>query len=239
LNVPSIGGAKGIFEILVPGIFLFINLVIPYYVILQNDITELIDKLSNSEIIVTIIMISFGYLLGVILRILRVELADKVVKKIHNYQNDFPYTDWLYKVIKKNYPEEVLKFYDVFWHKKTERSFFNFYKTMITSEDERAAIEVYTAEALTRYIASMFYALIISILSIIIAIIYQIMSFGFTKSSIMTITIITLWLYFIAILLILKNFRYVRVKEVETVFAATFKNRHLFEKLEDKHMILL
>jgi hypothetical protein len=36
--------------------------------------------------------------------------------------------------------------------------------------------------------------------------------------------------YFLAIIVIIQNFRRIRIKEVEAIFAASFRNKTLFEK---------
>ena len=166
------------------------------------------------------------------------------------------------------------EFYEKTWKprtkKKSNKQFFNFCKTMIISEDERSANEIYAAESLNRYVVGMFYGLAISIVLMFIVFFWRLVKcentnlvvliglsiiyllalvclikgkFYSLAISIALIYITTLWRLFeckdtrLAILLVLsviylsaliwliKNFRTVRIKEVETVFAASFKLR--------------
>jgi len=70
----------------------------------------------------------------------------------------------------------------------------------------------------------MFYALVTSILLNFVVLILQI-------ATLLTPNIIILILFFgylIAIMGILVNYRFMRIKEVQTVFYSAYKNRHLF-----------
>ncbi len=241
-GIPSIGGAGKIFEIFVPGLFFLVNIAVVFYTspFTSDALRQQIARLSSSTAQSLLIVISFGYLIGVILRMLRAERSDKWAakylriwskhaRKPENTENlyayePFPYIEWLGHVCQRNLPGEVQEFYDCVWSPRKSRSFFNFCKIQVISEDERAAAEIYSAESLTRYISSMIYALFLSI----------ILCFGNIASHLIVTARIDplatplVLAYLLALMGILGNFRYMRIKEVQTVVYATFKNRSLF-----------
>ena len=111
------------------------------------------------------------------------------------------------------------------WSLKKTKEFFNFCKVLIISEDERGANEIYAAESLCRYISGIFYALVVSFFLQFLILITVIL----INHNINVVIIGLLVGYCIAIFAILKNFRFMRLREVQTVFAAAYKNWHLFK----------
>jgi len=247
MNIPTIGGTRGIFEIFVPGVFLLINIggVIYFSPFMdQPSRAMLVSTLGNPGVSL-VVAICFGYLLGVLLRLLSVDTPDslsagwlklffgnaKVGKNQYRLfvTETFPYFGWMEEVSQSYLLPEVTQFYKRVWgkrkHSHLNKQFFNFSKIIIASADERSSNEIYAAEALTRYIAGMFYSLCFSSLLIIVVITAELFSSqnpaGF---------IVTLLGYLLATLTIIRNFRRIRIKEVEVVFAASFKNKHLFEQ---------
>jgi len=239
-NIKSIGGAGGIFHIFVPGVFLLLNFLGSVYLFpwSGDDTRKLLVTFSGNPAFGFVVIISFGYLLGVILRIFRSESADRLsakylcrfdknAKKVKDDSNlyayeYFPYTELIGQYC-KNLPDDTYIFYREVWSLKKSKEFFNFCKILIISEDERSANEIYAAESLCRYISGVFYALVISfflqlfiLTSIIINHDFNIIPLGLLAG------------YYIAIIGILRNFRFMRIKEVKTVFTAAYKNRHLF-----------
>ena len=99
-------------------------------------------------------------------------------------------------------------------------------KVLINSSDERAAAEIYAAESLTRYISGMFYGLVFSSISIFMMLLFL----SILHQQVISGLVILLIAYLYAILEIIRRFRNIRIKEVEMVFAASFKNRDLFEQ---------
>jgi hypothetical protein len=103
MNIPTIGGAKGIFEIFVPGLFLFLNFVLVLYLFpfTEKETNSLISLCISNQILGLVITISFSYLIGVILRLFRTDLADewsaKFIRKFKHGANKlyavekFPY----------------------------------------------------------------------------------------------------------------------------------------------------
>jgi hypothetical protein len=329
VNIPTIGGARGIFEIFVPGVFLLVNLAAMVFLLpfIDEDTKSFILDSASNPVLSLVIMVCFAYLLGVILRLFRVDRADRLsasynrffssrakenrylfsrddvpgndserllrflrddlaigwtekaeilksddgkmirifkdensaeiiidkkkenaslkisdgrtldlkVKKENGKLNiykktlklwaseRFPYIEWIGKVCESNLPGDALKFYNDIWargfRKRGNRQFFNFCKTMINSEDVRVTSEIYSAEALIRYIAGILYALLIAFCMLSVTAILHFFVFG----EIIPTLLLILLAYFFAVVALLKNFRFIRIKEVELVFAATFK----------------
>jgi hypothetical protein len=176
-NIRAIGGAGGVFHILVPGVFLLINLIGCVYIFPLTPLetkTEIENVLGNSAMGL-LITLGFGYLIGVILRIFRSEYPDQLSAKfLRIYDSNarppetdknryayekFPYTQWIGQAI-CSLPNDVKEFYNNAWRDSGTRRFLNFAKIFVISEDERAGNEIYAAESLCRYISSMFYALV-------------------------------------------------------------------------------
>jgi hypothetical protein len=245
MNIPTIGGARGIFEIFVPGMFLLLNLGVVVYLFpyVDDETKKLIANGASNPALILVVMVCFGYLMGVLLRLFRCDRTDNLSAWFlrrypsHRQSNGkakpyvtekFPYIGWIEEVSKQYLSPEALKFYNDIWKPAKRdyqnKQFFTFSKVLINSHDEKAAIEIYATEALTRYISGMFYALLISLALILSTIVLL----YFESGEIMTGLLVILIAYFISVLAILGHFRFIRIKEVETVFAASFKNKELF-----------
>lgn len=249
MNVPTIGGAQGIFEIFVPGVFLLLNLVAVIYVFpLTNDETRqfLAANASNAPVVL-VVAIAFGYLIGILLRLFSLASLDrdsawwskKFNPRSRNSENgykqsvteEFPYISWIGEVCTTYYGHdgEAQKFYDKVWKprilsRRGNKPFFNHCKVLINATDEKAAREIYIAESVTRYISGMFHALAIAVIAIAITIIAQIYLSVPVTASLLILGIA----YVVFIVLIVRRFRDIRIKEVETVFAASLINRKIF-----------
>jgi hypothetical protein len=212
--------------------------------------------LAMNSVLDLVIGICFGYLIGVLLRLIKTDSLDKFSawwmrtfdKKVLEISSDgkrsyrlsategFPYIGWIGQVAAGYLPPEALHFYNKVWTKRQRKSnqnkqFFNFCKLVVSCKDENAASEIYAAEALTRYIASMYYALLFSSLLIVATIILRYGLFGQLLLGLFAL----LAAYLLAILIIVQRFRKMRIREVEVVFAASYKNRELFdEKISKK-----
>jgi hypothetical protein len=277
MNIPTIGGARGIFEIFVPGLFLLLNFGIVAYLLpfIDQRTREMVTTVTANSILGLIVAVCFGYLIGILLRLLKTDHIDKLssawlkafdkksledersrepkdknrtfawLKRIFNKStrqstkpvykssvtDEFPYIVWLGEVAKWYLPPEALTFYKKVWaprdrgSNKRNKQFFNFCKVVVTSYDEKAANEIYAAEALTRYIAGMFYALMAASFLIIVTFVIV----GLESEQWMTGLLFMLLPYAFAMLIIIQRFRKIRIREVEVVFAASFKNRKAFE----------
>lgn len=248
MNIPTIGGARGIFEFFVPGIFLLLNFGLATYLFPYTDAETkkgILATASNPALAV-IIGISFGYLIGVVLRLFQTDLPDRLSAgwlRIFNRtarQKDrkfklwatehFPYFGWIEQVCNLYLPVEALDFYQKTWGRRKQgeqnKQFFTFIKTLINSDDERAADEMYAAESMSRYIAGMFYAICFAFISLLVTTITS--SLVSRQIPIGLVMILAAYLFFIAE--ILGHYRFIRIKEVEIVFAASFRNKTLFEE---------
>ncbi|MDJ0731045.1 MAG: hypothetical protein QNJ33_13730 [Crocosphaera sp.] len=265
MEIPNIGKSDSILSILIPGTFLLFNLIIGIYLIVWN-MPDKIDQLpqiseASLSVIVFLLIICLGYLFGVILRLIKCGIVDKLsgwcLKRIgylgsgkkfpfvklrkYSSSDSFPYLNWLKTRCAKEYPE-AQSFYNRTWgsHHNNERrktSFVNFCKVILISENETLARECYAAEALNRYLASMFYGIFISFL-IIFSVLIKLTQLAITQTKFefqqLSVTLLLVELIYIASAwIILSAYRFIRMKEVETVFAATFALREKFEpKLE-------
>jgi hypothetical protein len=243
-KVPAVGGARGIFEIFVPGAFLLLNLATAIYLwpFASDPVRSQLAGIYTNASGFLIASITLGYLLGVVLRLLRSEMPDRLsawfLRRINRrtyggetaenrwaYER-FPFTKCMRTVCEKLMPPSVLKFFEAVWEKHSSKHFFNLCKLVVASEDPKAAEEVYAAEALCRHISGMFYALTAS-LAAILSVYIAIWTSRGSPSSVLTFVVLG---YLVAIVVILSNFRFMRLKEVETVFAASYRNR---DKIED------
>jgi hypothetical protein len=252
MNIPTIGGARGIFEIFVPGMFLLVNLGVVVYLFpfVDEETKRLIAAGASDPVIALLVTIGFGYLVGMLLRLFRPDLPDKLSGAwVRGFRRrgrqgkrelglwaheDFPYFGWIEEVCRDClHSDEALEFYKKTWgriHEVREKKglsspFFGFCKVMVSCADAKSAGEVYAAEALTRYLSGMFYALVFASAMILGTVILQYV----VDREAMVGLIIVLCFYLFAIGTILGRFRSIRTGEVEIVFAACFKNKHLFE----------
>ncbi|MBK9928068.1 MAG: hypothetical protein IPP66_22590 [Anaerolineales bacterium] len=257
MNIPTIGGTRGIFEIFVPGVFLLLNIGAVLFSIptLDDHTKNMLASLASNSVLDVIVSICFGYLIGILLRLLKTDALDKLSAwwlrtfdknaREKNHQagkptyrlfatEGFPYIGWVGEVAAGYLPPEAFHFYNQVWAKRKRDSnqnkqFFNFCKLVVSSNDEHVSDEIYAVEALTRYIAGMFYALLLASIMIIVTIALHIAIgewvIGF---------FILLAAYLLAIIIIVQRFRKIRIKEVEAVFAASYKNRELFEEKKTK-----
>lgn len=261
MNIPTIGGARGIFDIFVPGMFLLVNLGVVVYLLpfVDDETKRLIADGASNPAVAVIVGVAFGYLIGVILRLLRPAGPDRlsaawVGRRYRRVRRDaegsekghkgkkyrlplwaseqFPYVGHL-GIVCRQYirSAEVLDFYEKTWapskRRGPNREFFNFCKAIIVSQDEGSAGEIYAAEALVRYMSGMFYALVVACFLFLVALVVRWIMIGQVTVGL----IIMLCTYLVAIGVILRRFRFVRIKEAETVFAASFKNRSIFEEI--------
>ncbi|MDJ0600071.1 MAG: hypothetical protein QNJ37_14675 [Crocosphaera sp.] len=209
---------------------------------------------ASLSVIVFLLLVCLGYLFGAILRLIKCDIVDKLsgwclkrigylgtgqefpfvkLKKYRRHLGSFPYLNYLKTRCAKDYPE-AQNFYNSTWgsqnnNEKREKSFFNFCKVILISVNETLAKECYAAEALNRYLASMFYGIFISffiILSILIKFVITQQIFSFKELSV-TLLLVEI-IYVASAWLILSAYRFIRMKEVETVFAATFAFREKF-----------
>jgi hypothetical protein len=242
-KIPGIGGARGIFEIFIPGIFLLVNTVaVVYFLPITDEATNAhLQALLTDPAKVLLVIIPFGYLAGVTLRLLHAEYADGASAWFLRHFNKsaqggecdttryayeaFPYTRWLGTVCTCYLPRAALDFYEAVWVGQSSQQFINFCKILVSTADPAAGAEIYAAESLARYISGMFYALGVAWGLLVGLVLWLILGTPATVPLGISVLIVV---YSVGLGIILNAFRLIRLKEVETVFAASFKNRHLF-----------
>ena len=162
-------------------------------------------------------------------------------------EDNFPYPAWVNRFWSSNGFQDVLDFYrkkykDSMWstHNSSPKSFFNYCKLKLVGVDEALSDEVNAAESLTRFFAGTVAASRLSIKILSFVLVIQVLSTGiFTLGPGWGLNVplafdwpfqifyfmLTLVLIFVlnrSCRLIVKMFRHLRLKEVETVFHAFF-----------------
>ena len=255
-KVPAIGEARGVFEIFIPGLFLLLNLWAALYLLPATDETtkRYIQTLASRPVLAAMVVIPFSYLAGVILRLFRTDLPDRhsgLFQRLFPARHltreeapwayeEFPYPEWLAYLVQHRFPEKARPFLLGWWstspgnHQTADprkrKQFINFCKVVISSADPAAAAELYAAESLSRYIAGMYYALCLSLLMLVTAAVSRLSA----REPVSLGHVALVASYAVGIVAILANFRFIRIKEVETIFAATYKNRGLFVSEEEQ-----
>lgn len=184
MEIPNIGKPGSTLAILIPGTFLLFNILIFIYFFIWVDnesISGIIGNLKEGgvalEFVILLFLACFGYLLGAILRLARCDITDKISGYVRAQASGksavlsqkFPYKRFLRSQCKREYPE-LKELYQRTWGviewngRKIIRgkSFFNLCKIALLSIDANLAAECYAAEALNRYLSSMFYGLTFS-----------------------------------------------------------------------------
>ena len=264
MNIPAIGAARGIFEMFVPGAFVILNVLVVAYSMLDSSTQSQIRELASNSLLSLVILICFGYLVGVIMRLFRTETPDKWSSILYELfldesrarsekdkkwlqataTEEFPYIEWLGST--HNFPlgrdgkesTAVKDFYNRVWaiqlegkddlvKTKQKQAFFNFCKVLINTVDERAATEIYSLEAFNRYLTGMFYSLLITLPTMIIGLIIRLTRDSTDMAWVLF--LIMFFIYLAMLLAILWNYRISRLREVSTVFTATYHHRELFE----------
>jgi hypothetical protein len=250
MNIPT-SNTRGFFEILMPGIFLLINtcITICLFVVLfipnsAHLLSNISKSISSSALIITFLVV-FGYLIGFVLRLLKNEKIDQISASIiktfkKKYRSEyflkdrFFYGRWMNDKITNRLPNAAKEFYKEFWGDKytddgvVNTTFINFCKTIILKFDPQTGNEVFNAEALCRFVAGSYYALIFSIYLMVLNILIVV----FKISPIASLVPIFICVgYFVLLVIIVTQYRFLRCKEVDTVFFACYANKEIFEKL--------
>ena len=229
----------------VPGLFLFMNLCVFAMIAADGkDVTSGIlqaDKLHPlAWLLITFV---FGYFLGVLLRALQCEFVDQLSAKVLSlrhgkevtYISDcFPYFGFLEERCENDWKAPTGDFFNVVWKPRQpqqgdNRPFVNLLKGIINSVDARASAEIKQTEDICRYVSQMFYGLLL-------ACVLSIASFGFAITGEHQSTLLACFLagilvfYLGCILVILGQYRWMRIKEAETIFMGSFANRKDIEE---------
>lgn len=142
----------------------------------------------------------------------------------------FPYIGWLGDAANRHLPDTVYNFYKEIWaprrNEHQHRRFFNFCKTFLNGQERFVMNEIYAAESINRYISGMFYSLSISCILIICSL------FSPDVWEHANLLVILIGVYLLAVFGIATRFRFMRIKEAQIVFDASFKYRKEFIEME-------
>ncbi|MBN1139945.1 MAG: hypothetical protein JXM73_25475 [Anaerolineae bacterium] len=76
MNIPNIGVVRGLFDLFVPGAFLVLNVFIVIYAVLDSSAQDKLLALASNATLSLLVVICFGYLAGVIVRLFGTEVPD-------------------------------------------------------------------------------------------------------------------------------------------------------------------
>lgn len=144
----------------------------------------------------------------------------------------FPYIGWLGEAADRHLPKSAHNFYKKIWAPRKKeiqnRRFFNFCKTFLNSQDRSVMSEIYAAESINRYISGMYYSLLISCILLLLSLCSP------TGNDHSILLFLLIGVYLLALFGIVSRFRFIRIKEAQIVFDASFKYRDEFYKYEIK-----
>ncbi len=143
-KIPAIGGARGLFEIFVPGVFLLLNVGIAYNLLYtETEMGKDIKVAVSDPVSSVVVIICFGYLTGLLLRLFSTDRPDEWSAKLHRILGSktgtpekFPYIGRVGERCKKYLPLDVQEFYSQVWKDRKQKNdrenkmFFNFCKTV-------------------------------------------------------------------------------------------------------------
>lgn len=250
MNMP-ISGTRGFFEILMPGIFLTLNAAVTMYVMAATLVPELMPAVRASALYFTnpalaaALLVVVGYPVGVVLRLLKNARIDarsaKYIGLLHPKQRDasylkgeFFYGRWMKQKTETRLPAGAAGFYEEYWEDKDtgdgrmNTTFFNFCKTVVAKNDPQSCSEIYGAEALIRFLAGSYYALQAAVLLMVANAFCAVVRLS-PRAAIFPLLFAAAYLYLLHV--ILSQYRFLRCKEVDTVFNACFANREHFDHL--------
>jgi hypothetical protein len=234
--------------ILMPGLFLLINIAASMclwlYPLSSDSLERIVTYAANPALsfIGTAVFAVFGYLMGVVLRLLRTRLPDAYSARWTAYwwtslkeelflKEPFPYIGWMGEYCRRYLPGGALDFYREYWEDKQlsreNTAFFNLCKVIVSKVDQASAAEINASEAQCRFISGSFYALLVALVLTIANFLVSL----FISTS-LTLIIVLIFVGYVAMLIgILSQFRFLRCREVGILFAACVANRQAFDEL--------
>lgn len=247
MNFPK-SGVRGFFEILMPGVFLLLNLLgtLCLLVVTLGNVDQqmAVRTFAASETYSLSLLLCLGYLLGVVLRLFRTQIVDcwsgrfiGLIKPAWRREpfitGHFFFSEWMSEKCARRFDPCVGSFYEQYWAKRDtgdpsqNTTFFNLCKAFLNKVDPASANEVFTAEALCRFVAGSCYALCFAL---VLALMDAMIVHTLINAQLTCIPLAVAFIYAILILGILREFRLLRCKEVNTVFDACYLNRQLFQE---------
>jgi hypothetical protein len=143
-------------------------------------------------------------------------------RNVHGYYQKFPYENWLCTKVAKGLGPDVQRFVRTHWARsqvpQLDTTFVNHYKTIFAHRSPSLYAQLMAEEALVRFVASMFYALCISLVILSVSWIFAVQADP-PKTIIEPILLLT---YVAAIVGILLHFRHLRAKEAAMFLSACF-----------------
>lgn len=149
--IPTIGEARGLFEIFIPGVFLLLNLAGALFYIESSlwNVSILIELINKNQIMMLLVVIVLGYLAGVVLWLARADWPDQLSVHLRKwasrnlawldklplsskfstsareafYQNEeqFPYIISLGSITNEFLPEKARRFYSECWEPRGKK----------------------------------------------------------------------------------------------------------------------
>lgn len=254
MNLPA-STTRGFFEILMPGIFLVLNLALTAYLVASAVVPQLLPAIksaithcANPAVLISLLVV-FGYPVGVVLRLLKNANIDghsaRYIGMLHPGERDLPYLkdkffygNWMRDKCRSRLPAEAARFYEEYWADKDtgdsrkNTTFFNFCKTLVAKHDPQSASEIFAAEALCRFVAGSYYALLVSVFLMVMNALCVYAQFSI-RAAVLVLVLAACYLYLVHV--ILSQYRLLRCKEVDTAFNACFANREHFDQLCPTH----
>lgn len=241
---------QGVFEILLPGSFLLLNLGIFLIIAADIDFTNLISGSEKWGIAEAIPMLGASYILGMVLRMLRTEIPDRISAWCLGHlpprlparsalKERFFYVKWMRQRYIPCLPEPARHFFEDVWEKHYQdpiggtgnpnTHFFNFMKTLLLAIHKETSDQIMASEAISRFVASSFWALVLctSLIALDGGVLFE---QGKRGSVVFNFCVLLFFIYLAALYGIIRHFRYLRCKEVAFVFDASFAHRIEIEK---------
>ena len=240
---------QGFFEILLPGSFLLLN--VAAFLCVAVGVSPVSHMMPGTEkwgIVEAVPALGASYILGMVLRMLRTEIPDRVsawclghipprLQEADLLKESFFYVKWMRERHVPCLPSAAKDFFEGIWAKHYQQpipgvrnpntDFFNFMKTLFLAIDKNTSEQLMASEAISRFVASSFWALAIctGLLAVDGGVLY------FRGLSLGVHFCVWLFIIYLTVLYgIVRHFRYLRCKEVALVFEVSFAYRNEIEK---------
>ncbi len=236
---------QGLFEILLPGSFLLLNVVA--FLCIAAGVSPDSQMMLGADkwgIVEAIPVLGASYILGMVLRMLRTEIPDRIsawwircvpprMPDKEDYLKEcFFYPKWMGERYVPSLPPAAMEFFNELWSKHCQEpgpgsrnpntQFFNFIKTLLLAINKETYGQLMASEAVSRFVASSFWALVICT-GLLLVDGCLLLARGFDTAFYFC---VLLFLLYSAVLYgIVRNFRFLRCKEVAFVFDASFAHR--------------
>ena len=155
------------------------------------------------------------------------------------HREGLPYPSFMMARVSKSLPPKARSFYELVWLEQPstpdEQRYarinlfrFNFFKELVASVDSQAASDMFAAEMMVRHAAHMCYALFFAGLLLCIS---SVLPGAGVMGLRLTLLLLACGEWFVLIVGLLPNLRFLRVSEAELAFTCCFRNRDTLERL--------